>query len=165
MLLVILERSGTMKKLYAVIISILLIIIAIMLIFLLRSCNTSVPPNDETPPPTLDFKEYEAYKNESISIPGTTGLNFKSEQLSQTVDFYNPKNNPCYFVISLYLSDNTLIYKSDYLSPGEHINEITLNQKLKRGLYSNCRLLYECYTLENKSKLNSGDVKLEINSK
>jgi len=153
-----------MKKLYAVIITILLIIIAIMFIFLLRSCNTSVPPNDETPPPTLDFKEYSEYQDKSISIPGTTGLNFKSGQLNQKVDFYNPESNSCYFIISLYLSDNTLIYKSDYLSPGEHIKEITLNQELKRGLYNNCQLIYNCYTLDNKSTLNSGKVKLEINS-
>ena len=129
----------------------------------MRSCNNSVPPNPE-PQPKLDFQEYTEYKDKSIDIPCITGLNFKSGQLEQSVDFYNPDTNQCYFVISLYLSDNTLIYKSGYLEPSKHIKKINLTQELQRGLYKNCRLLYQCYTLDNKSQLNSGEAKLEINS-
>lgn len=153
-----------MKKMYAIITILLLVIVIIILIFLLRSCNNSIPPNTESPPP-LDFQEYTEYKDKSINIPAVTGLNFKSGQLNQKVDFYNPETNQCYFVISLYLSDNTLIYKSGYLEPSKHINEINLTQELQRGLYRNCRLLYQCYTLDTKSQLNTGEVKLEINSR
>lgn len=146
---------------------ILSVLLVIAIIIILRSCNSIVPPNNEQSTETsstLDFTPYSEYKDKSISIPGVTGLNFKSGQLQQIVDFYNPENNSCYFVISLYLSDGTLIYQSDYLAPSEHINEINLTQKLQRGLYGNCRLLYNCYSLDSKAKLNSGEVKLEINS-
>ncbi len=156
-----------MKKMLPIIVLSVLLIIAIIIIFLLRSCNSSIPPNNEqstTTSSTLDFKPYAEYRDKSISIPGMTGLDFKAGQLKQVVDFYNPENNPCYFVISLYLSDCTLIYQSDYLAPSEHINEINLKQTLQRGLYGNCRLLYNCYSLDTKAKLNSGEVKLEINS-
>lgn len=91
-------------------------------------------------------------------------MNLKSGQLNQTVDFYNPAENNCYFQISLFLSDDTLIWKSDYIAPSEHITDITLHQELLKGLYPNCRLLYECYTLDAKSPLNSGEMILEINS-
>ena len=88
----------------------------------------------------------------------------KSGQLQQSVDFYNPEQNACYFVLSLYLSDDTLIFQSDFLAPGEHISEIMLNQALQRGVYGKCRLVYECFTLDNKCALNTGEVILEINS-
>lgn len=88
----------------------------------------------------------------------------KSGQIQQTVDFYNPEQNACSFVLSLYLSDDTLIYQSDFLAPGEHIVEITLNQALQQGVYGKCRLVYECFTLDNKCPLNTGEVVLEINS-
>lgn len=145
------------------------IVILVLLIFLLRSCNTSKPPDkgdasSTTTSSTLDFTLAIDYEDKSITIPGVTGINLKAGQLEQTVDFFNPKNNPCYFVISLYLSDGTLIYKSDFLAPSERIQTIKLTQELKRGVYGNCRLVYDCYALNNKATLNSGEVKLEINS-
>lgn len=88
----------------------------------------------------------------------------KSGQLEQKVDFYNPDENNCLFLISLYLSDDTLIWQSDLIRPSEHITQITLKQKLQRGLYRNCRLVYDCYTLDEKNILNGGQVKIEINS-
>ena len=50
------------------------------------------------------------------------------------------------------------------LAPAETIPEITLLQALQKGTYRNCRIVYNCYTLDSKSTLNSGDVKIEINS-
>ena len=67
-----------------------------------------------------EFEEYQDYKNQSISIPGMNGIYLKANQTKQTVDFFNPEENQCYFIISLYLSDGTLIYKSDYIEPGDY---------------------------------------------
>ena len=92
------------------------------------------------------------------------GIYLKANQTKQTVDFFNPAENQCYFIISLYLSDGTLIYKSDYIEPGEKITDIELLQTLKKGVYKNCTLNYDCFTLTNKSRLNGSTVKLEINS-
>lgn len=110
----------------------------------------------------LDFTP--AAENKSIQIPAVTGIYMRAGELKQTVDFYNPKENNCYFVISLYLSDDTLIYKSDMIAPAEQIKEITLLQELKRGIYRNCRLVYNCYSLDNKTQLNGSNVVLEINA-
>ncbi|MBQ8028147.1 MAG: hypothetical protein IJ262_01930 [Clostridia bacterium] len=158
-----------MKKMHIFLILIAVIVILVLLIFLLRSCNVNKPPDKGDTPSTttsstLDFTPAIDYEDKSITIPGVTGINLKAGQLEQKVDFFNPNNNPCYFVISLYLSDGTLIYKSDFIAPSEHINNIKLTQVLKRGVYGNCRLVYDCYALNNKATLNSGEVKLEINS-
>ena len=146
---------------------IVLIVAMVVIILLLRSCGAgteTVPTNTTPPKNTLDFTPAGERQDNTITIPGMTGITMKSGQLQQTVDFYNPEQNACYFVLSLYLSDDTLIYQSDFLAPGEHISEIVLNQVLQRGVYGKCRLVYECFTLDNKCALNTGEVILEINS-
>lgn len=146
---------------------IVLLAVVVVVILLLRSCGDSpvIPPTGTDPTEgTLDFTPTGEQQNNTITIPGMTGINLQSGQLEQVVDFQNPKENTCYFVLSLYLSDDTLIYQSGYLAPGERITEIKLNQLLQRGIYGKCRLVYECFTLDNKSALNTGEVVLEINS-
>lgn len=144
-----------------------IVIIVIAILLSLKSCNDNTPNNNNNSSDTasdkvLDFTPAEESK--SIQIPAVTGIYMRAGELKQTVDFYNPKENNCYFVISLYLSDDTLIYKSDMIAPAEHIKEITLLQELKRGIYRNCRLVYNCYSLDNKTQLNGSNVVLEINA-
>ncbi|MBQ2934095.1 MAG: hypothetical protein IJE02_05755 [Clostridia bacterium] len=144
-----------------------IIVIIVIVILSLRGCNGTTPndnnnSSDTTSDKVLDFTPAEERK--SIQIPAVTGIYMRAGQLNQTVDFYNPKENNCYFVISLYLSDDTLIYKSDMIAPAEYIKEITLLQELKRGIYRNCRLVYNCYSLDNKTQLNGSNVVLEINA-
>lgn len=150
----------------------ILLLIGSILVFLLilKFCGkTTTPLSDDISQTTsttkpLDFVPAVDASPNSITIPAVTGINLKSGQLQQKVDFNNPKGNQCYFVISIYLSDDTLVYKSDYLAPSETITEITLLQPLQKGTYKNCRIVYNCYTLDSKAALNSGDVKIEINS-
>lgn len=152
------------KRIYQIVILLLLIAFIALSIAYCHKSSDNPPANTEQIQKPLDFEEYEEYKNQSISIPGTSGIALVSNTTTQTVDFYNPQENQCYFVISLYLSDGTMIYKSDYIEPGERITEIELLQKLKRGIYKNCTLNYDCFTLTNKSRLNGSTIKLEINS-
>lgn len=155
------------KKKKYIIALILLVIVVIILVWLFYSCKShnTYPTEDATTTESksLDFTPYNNTAD-TITIPGIDGLNLKAGQLQQQVDFCNPSQNKCYFQISLFLSDGTLIWKSDYISPSEEILEITLYKELQRGLYKNCRLVYDCYSLNDKSQLNSGEVKLEINS-
>lgn len=111
---------------------------------------------------TLDFIPNTA-EAKTITIPATNGLNFKSGQILQCVDLYNPKENNCYFRISIYLSDNTLLWQSNYLKPTEKINEISISQVLQKGTYKNCLMIYDCFAITDESRLNSGEVKIEIN--
>lgn len=153
------------RRVFSIIIAIVIIIV---LILSLRCCQSGTPDNNgsgsettETEKKTLDFTPAEERR---IKIPAVTGINLKAGQLRQTVDFHNPKENDCYFVLSLYLSDDTLIYQSDMLAPSEQISEIELLQELQRGIYRNCRLVYSCFALDGKTKLNGSNVVLEINS-
>lgn len=158
------------KKKRCIIGIILLVILIIVVILCLRSCHNQSPPNDTNTteeselPKSLDFEALE--EQEKITIPAVTGLNMTAGQLNQEVNFYNPETNSCYFQLSLYLSDDTLLYQSDLLKPAESINEIKLSQELKRGIYSNCRLVFDCFTMdEEKEKLNSGTVIMEITAR
>lgn len=133
--------------------------------FTLHRCRdepTTTQPTTESK--TLDFVPASEQENGKITIPGVTGLYLQHGQLNQTVDFYNPEKNKCYFVISLYLSDDTLIYRSDYIAPGKKVTDIKLLHELKRGIYKNCIMSYECYTLDGKSQLNGTNNRIEINA-
>lgn len=155
------------KKKKYIIALILLFVVVIMLVWLFYSCQSHktnpTAATTTTESKSLDFTPYNNTAD-TITIPGIDGLNLKAGQLNQQVDFCNPSQNKCYFQISLFLSDGTLMWKSDYIAPSEEIPEITLYKELQRGLYKNCRLVYDCYSLNDKSQLNSGEVKLEINS-
>lgn len=120
-------------------------VIIIILLLCLRCCGKdggSTPEQGapETTAPGLDFIPADDEAPRMIQIPATTGIYMRAGQLEQTVDFYNPEDNNCFFVLSLYLSDNTLLYKSDMLSPGERVTDITLSVPLERGIYRNCKL-------------------------
>lgn len=147
----------------------LVLLLFLILLLSLKSCQKNAPPEpqpieESEEPKTLDFEA--ANEQEKITIPAVTGLNMVAGQTHQPVDFYNPDTNNCYFRLSLYLSDDTLLYQSDYLKPSEHIVEITITRNLKIGTYKNCRLVFDCYTLdEAKEPLNSGTVILQITAR
>lgn len=144
-----------------------ILIFVIVIFLLLRCCGSKqLKDNNNTIATTsqneLDFTPANESDN-TIQLPIVSGLNMRAGQLQQTVDFYNP-NKSCYFVISLYLSDGTLIYKSDMIAPSEHITEITLLQALQRGIYSKCKMVFDCYALDKTTALNGGSANIEINS-
>ena len=165
------KNGGKRKR--TLILGIIVLTVIIIILLCLRCCNNTASDNTENLPERdtsettnqgLDFVPADDESKHSIQIPAMTGMYLKAGQLEQTVDFYNPKDNNCFFVLSLYLSDGTLIYKSDMLAPSEHITDITLSQELQRGLYRNCRLVYNCYSLDGKTPLNGSNVVIEINS-
>lgn len=147
---------------------ILAVCIVLILVFLLslRQCgnDTPTPPVETEPQKTLDFTPMEGKTENSISIPGTNGIFLKPNQLEQTVNFYNPEKNNCLFVISLYLSDDTLIFQSDYIRPGDQLTQITLLTELQQGIYKNCRLVYECFSLDGQTQYNGSQFSIDINT-
>ena len=106
-------------------------------------------------------------KNEdSISIPGYEGITLRANALRQDVALNNPPQNTCYFEISLYLDDGTLLWKSDYIKPGNHSAPIVLTQKLPKGTYSNAVLKYSCFKMDKeKTPLNGAETKLTLRVK
>lgn len=106
-------------------------------------------------------------KNEnSISIPGYEGITLKADSLQQELTLYNPIQNTCYFVISLYLEDGTLLWESDYIEPGHNSVPIVLTQRLEKGIYPNAVLKYSCFKMnQEKTPLNGAKTKLTLRVK
>lgn len=131
-----------MKKKKKYIIALILLAIVIVILVLLfyfcqrHNANPTADVTSTTESESLDFTPYNNTED-TITIPGIDGLNLKAGQLQQQVDFCNPSQNKCYFQISMFLSDGTLIWKSDYIAPSAEISEITLYKKLQRGLARN----------------------------
>ncbi len=146
---------------------IFVIVVAIFLILFYKALNAKIAANNtnslRTDNNLLDF-EPENSNQDRIALPAITGLYMKSGQIKQVVDFFNPNENNCYFKICLYLSDGTLIYESNLIKPSERITDISLLRQLQRGKYKNCRMVYNCYSLDTEAPLNNCEVKLEINS-
>ena len=115
-------------------------------------------------------------ENSNISIPGYESLELKAGKTKQSVDFYNPDDNTCFFRISLVIKygadtangkegnvgEETVLWTSEMIEPGEHVKSIKLSKELESGEYT-ATLKYECFRLQDKSPLNGSNVELTLN--
>lgn len=129
---------------------------------------------DNTGKPKKDYSNIEM--NPNISIPGFESLEFKAGKTKQSVDFYNPDDNTCFFRISLVIKygadtangkkgnvgEETVLWTSEMIEPGEHVKSIKLSKELESGEYT-ATLKYECFRLQDKSPLNGSNVELTLN--
>lgn len=108
---------------------------------------------------------YAGDKNtDTIDIPGFDSMNIQADTKEQRVNLYNPEQNTCYFKLSIYLNDGTLLWESKLIEPGQVIYDLTLNQTLSAGEYETCTLKYECFTMDDEQKpLNGSEVKFTMN--
>lgn len=124
-------------------------------------------------------------ENPNIAIPGYESLTFTAGKKKQSVNFYNPKENTCYFRISLVLkgdgegadgtvgddkakvadgtngaaSKEEVLWTSELIEPGEEIKSIKLEKELESGDYP-AILKYECFSLKDETPLNGSNVEL-----
>ena len=97
--------------------------------------------------PALDISgevDYVPAGSTNAVITTSTGFYLRSYTTEQEIHFENPEDNPFGLIVEVYLGDGTLLYKSDYIAPGESVDNITLEQKLAPGTYHNCVLVYTC---------------------
>ena len=133
--------------------------VAILTMLLLHNCSkVPAPANDPSVPETT------VKKNEgSISIPGFEMLELKADSKQQTVALSNPPQNNCYFEISLYLEDGTLLWKSDLIEPGQATKPLELSMELEKGYYSKSILHYDCFAMNaDKTPLNGAEMKVTL---
>lgn len=162
------------KNLFWGILIVLLIVILVILLLLFHSCSNGDKPKGQITVPDAFHGSIESIQengNEvtainsygTIAIPGYEVLTLKSNQKKQNISFNNPEQNKCYFVISLYLSDGTLLWKSDYVKPGTVSKAVVLSQILSKGSYKDCVLRYECFAYDNsKKQLNGAETKVTL---
>lgn len=108
---------------------------------------------------------YTGKKNtDTIDIPGFDVMNFKADTKEQSVNLYNPKENTCYFKMTILLNDGTVLWESKLVEPNKAIYDITLNQSLSAGEYKDCTLKYECFKMdEAQTPLNGSEIKFTLN--
>lgn len=101
----------------------------------------------------------------AIQIPGYDRLELKAGETQQQVNFYNPKENGCYFRLSLWLDEKTKIWESKLLEPGKAIYAITLAQPVTAGNYEHAYISYECFALKTQDPLNGSDIHVTLEAK
>lgn len=133
------------------------VLIALLLLFLLKGCDGTPVINSGNNPPTVE-------KNpDSIAIPGYEMLELRAGSKEQSLRMPNPPQNCCYFQISLYLEDGTLLWKSELIEPGATSKPIVLSKTLEKGTYPSAILRYSCYRMdETLSPLNGAETKLTL---
>ena len=144
---------------FPVVTVVLAVICVVLVILLLQTCQHTPENSSESTVP-----ETTVVKNEgSISIPGYEMLELKADSKQQTVALSNPPQNNCYFEISLYLEDGTLLWKSDLIEPGEATEPIVLTKELSKGYYAKSVLRYACFAMdEDRTPLNGAETKVTL---
>ena len=123
--------------------------------------ESTIKPTAVVSDPTSEPSK-ESISAETTSIPGYDLIKLKSGQLDQNVRLYNPSENSCYFLITIYLPDGKEIYRSDLIAPGDSIDRIRLSTKLEKGLNENAMLVYSCYSVDNLQPMNGATVKFTL---
>lgn len=104
-------------------------------------------------------------ENPDIAYPGYGELSFKANKKKQDIYLQNPKENTCYFKMSLILSDGRTIWQSEHLEPGNAFNRIELSEALEKGTYENAVLQYDSFSITDGRKLNGSSINLTIKVK
>lgn len=135
------------------------IVCAALVILLMQTCQHTPTNNMESSAPETTVQKNEG----SISVPGYEMLELKADSKQQTIALPNPPQNNCYFEISLYLEDGTLLWKSDLIEPGEASKPVVLTKELPKGYYPKSILRYACFAMdEDRTPLNGAETKVTL---
>ncbi len=145
----------------------IVLLIILIVIICLRGCGIDKKRGIDRSLPSLDFESDNGYTPQrssgGIDIPATTGFVFAHGKTAQDTSFHNPDSNPCAFLITVYLSDGTVVYQSEMIYPGVSVNSIELSTVLQPGTYANALLVYDCYELgANPTPITRCELPIEI---
>ena len=131
--------------------------------------TTSDPKTPDLDPDAKDKDDNPSQPQASgggIDIPGFKTVYLRADSKEQKVTLENPKNNRCYFVMTMMLKDGTVLYQSKMVEPGKGIYDIIMEKALPKGVYENAVLKYETYSMDgNLTPMNGMDVKFTIEVK
>ena len=134
----------------------------VTLFFIFFGSKLILNPEHEFEPEQSVVQSSQQLDFDSISIPGKDSIKIQANAKSVSVDLYNPKDNKCYFEISILLEDGTELYKSKLVKPGQNIYKINLNKELEKDTY-NATIHYSTYTMDgNYTPLNGANVPIKI---
>ena len=137
------------------------VVIIVVLLLSLRQCSLHTQTTEDITStdsvlPTIRFNGNDGYNSggsksgsNGMKLQAVSGLVLKQGELEQNVKFANYKDNKFAFRLSMYLSDGTLLYESDYVNPGSELRHIKMSKGLNAGLYSNALLVYRVYSTDD----------------
>ena len=144
--------------------TLLVVIIGIIVGFCIRDSGNDTGYTPSLPDININGDlDYENRQTGGIAIPTSQGYNLLHGQTEQEINLSNPSANTCDFIISIYLSDGTLLYQSDRVAPGESLTEITILQRLQSGIYRNSIIVYDCYKHGTQEPITRIEVVVELN--
>ena len=147
------EKEKRKRRFLLLLIALLLIAVAVMAVFLIRGNGKSAPVEEsggvgltvdknagEYVPVEVELPE----ELPGIAIPGWGSITLPAGEtdIVNRVDFYNPEDNAdwYYLTFELRLLDDSeqgyeVLYASELVPPGQHIQSITLSRPLEAGEY------------------------------
>ena len=99
-----------------------------------------------------------------VAIPGTSSITIPANQQTVSVDFYNPEANEGLYYLTYKLSlANTgeVLYESNAIPPGKHIQTITLTRALPKGNYA-VVVHVQPYRMSDETPTNNADMKTTL---
>lgn len=109
-------------------------------------------------------KEISNDNGKNVILPGYGEIKIKANTTNITsgIDFYNPQKNDGYYYLKFQLKiGDEVLYESDLVSPGKHIQKIKLTRPLKAGTYD-ATVFIQPYRWDKKTPTNYGIVKVKL---
>ena len=104
----------------------------------------------------------------NVAVPGWSSITIPAGTTHVTsVDFYNPKENEGLYYLTYALllptagGESEVLYQSDAIPPGKHIQSITLSRPLDAGTYS-AVIHVQPYRMSDETPTNNADVKTTL---
>ncbi len=115
---------------------------------------------DENASEFFEKKEEDA---PNITLPGWRQITIAANTTDISgVDFYNPDSNKGYYYLKFQLKiQNEILYESNLVEPGKHIQNIKLHRALDPGEYD-ATVFIQPYKMDMKTPTNNGEVKLKL---
>ena len=101
---------------------------------------------------------------QGVAIPGWGAITIPANQQTVSVDFYNPEANEglYYLTYKLSLADTgEVLYESNAIPPGKHIQSITLNRALPAGTYD-AMIHVQPYRIADETPTNNANMKTTL---
>ncbi len=156
-----------MKNKIAVLVAILtILVIACLMLFGLSACKIVEGNATEQNLPATNNAPFVEKNPHTIAIPGYEAIMLEADVVKQSLAFPNPAQNMCYFEISLYLEDGTLLWTSSLIEPGKSSEPMILTQPLEKGTYTHAVLKYQCFKMDGSfAPLNGAESKVTLRVK
>ena len=154
------QKSGkTAVWLPIVLVVVALAVVVIVLIYSGYFKKNNVNVINPVTTPTTSAATTQAGDKFAISI--NTDAVFPTASDEGNLNIINPSSNSCDMIVQIYTADNQLIYKSDVIKSGQHVEKAKLLKILAKGKYD-ATAYFLAYTPNTQEYIGKVGAKLKI---